>query len=50
MTRVTGSSFESDIRTTEIKVRYLYGTSSGIPFGPLYAQDIAALPRCPVYG
>ena len=35
MPRVIGSSSESDIQTTEIKVRSLSITSSKIPFGHL---------------
>ena len=38
MPRVTGSSSESDIQTTKIKVRALFGSSSGIPFGSLYPK------------
>ena len=38
MPRVTGVSYESEIHTTEIKVRALSGTSLGIPFGPLYPK------------
>ena len=36
MPHVTGSSSDSDIRTKEITVYFLSGTSLVIPFGPIY--------------